>query len=119
MKEEETRREQREHLQESCPHTKVRSYACNTDGLRLVKVYRFIYDFGQNHCVPKVERKTISCKSEQNPNDLDGDGYDDVTGAPTQDTHHYNRWKYGSHQNSYDSSYERNKPFDNSQSYDH
>lgn len=47
LKEQEAERERREKLQESCPHTKVRSYACNADGLRLVKVYRFVYDFGQ------------------------------------------------------------------------
>lgn len=45
LKEAEAERERREKLQESCPHTKVRSYACNSDGLRLVKIYRFIYDF--------------------------------------------------------------------------
>lgn len=60
----------------------------------------------------------MSCKSEQtfNPNDLDGDGYDDVTGAPTHDNHHYNRWKYDSH---YDSPYDNYKPYDSAHSYDH
>lgn len=97
LKEQEAERERREKLQESCPHTKVRSYACNADGLRLVKIYRFQYDFGQNHCVPRVERKTLSCRSGVNPNDLDGDGLDDVTGMPTDNSHHYNRWKYDAH----------------------
>jgi hypothetical protein len=70
-------------MQDSCPHPKVRTYACNADGLRLVKVFRFHYDFDYNKCVPKVERKTASCRGGGNPNDLDGDGYDDVTGLPT------------------------------------
>lgn len=80
MKEAEAERERRERLQESCPHAKVRSYACNADGLRLVKVFRYIYDFDYNKCVPKVQRKTQSCKMDSNPYDLDGDGIDDVTG---------------------------------------
>lgn len=33
----------------------------------------------------------MSCRSN-NPRDLDGDGYDDVTGMPTSDE--YSRWKY-------------------------
>jgi hypothetical protein len=47
---------------------------------------------------------------------LDGDGLDDVTGMPTHDTHHYNRWKYDAH---YDTPYDHYKPYDNSHSFDH
>lgn len=112
MKEAEAERERRERLQESCPHSKVRSYACNADGLRLVKVFRYIYDFDYNKCVPKVQRKTQSCKMDSNPYDLDGDGIDDVTGYPVND---YNRWKF-------DTPYSGGKggrgyPYDNDQYY--
>lgn len=94
LKEQEAERERREKLQDSCPHTKVRSYACNADGLRLVKIFRFVYDFQYERCIPRVQRKTISCRSEiQDPNDLDGDGIDDVTGRPTD----YSRWKFDTH----------------------
>ena len=41
----EAERERRQKLQESCPQTKVRSYDCNSDGLRLIKIFRFYYDF--------------------------------------------------------------------------
>lgn len=79
-------------MQDSCPHAKVRSYACNADGLRLVKIFRYVYDFDYNKCVPRVQRKTQSCRGEH-PFDADGDGIDDVTGRPVND---YNRWKYDS-----------------------
>ena len=62
MKEAEAERERREKLQESCPQTKVRSYDCNSDGLRLVKIFRFVYDFEQERCLPKVQKKTMSCR---------------------------------------------------------
>jgi len=94
MKEEELERERRESLQDSCPHAKVRSFQCNSDGLRLVKIYKYHFDFEANRCVPRVLTKTVSCRSE-NPYDLDGDGYDDVTGYPTEGRgRDYNRWKY-------------------------
>lgn len=64
--------------------------------MRLVKIFRFVYDFQYERCIPRVQRKTISCRSAiQDPNDLDGDGYDDVTGMPT--TNDYSKWKYDSH----------------------
>lgn len=47
---------------------------------------------------------------------MDGDGLDDVTGMPTHDTHHYNRWKYDAN---YDTPYDHYKPYDNSHSFDH
>lgn len=41
--------------------------------------------------MPRVERKTVSCKSEVH--DMDGDGYDDQTGMPTG-YNDYSKWKY-------------------------
>lgn len=94
MKEEELERERHQQLLDSCPHAKVRSYQCNSDGLRLVKIYRWHYDFDANRCIPRVLKKTVSCRSE-NPYDIDGDGYDDVTGQPTEGRgSDYSRWKY-------------------------
>lgn len=118
MKEAEAERERREKLQESCPHSKVRTYACNSDGLRLVKVFRYVYDFDYNKCVPRVQRKTVSCRQhDTNPYDLDGDGLDDVTGQPVKDRGDYDRWKYDTHYDNYYNNHYRDHDHDHY--YDH
>lgn len=107
MKERELERERRQGLQDSCPEPKIRSYECNSDGLRLVKIFRFHYDFDQDKCVPRVQRKTVACGSFDHSGygggDMDGDGYDDVTGAST--TPEYSRWKFGGSSGGYGDSY--------------
>lgn len=91
LKEYEAEQERREKLQETCPHAKVRSYECNADGFRLVKIFRFLYDVQQERCVPKVQRKTISCRSAQ-PTDFDPEGLRDPFSF--QGPSDYSRWKY-------------------------
>lgn len=90
LKEYEAEQERREKLQETCPHAKVRSYECNADGFRMVKIFRFVYDYNQERCMPKVQRKTISCRSSQ-PTDFDTDGMRYPSDLPNSD---YSRWKY-------------------------
>ena len=50
----------------------------------------------------------MSCRSNVNPADLDGDGYDDVTGMPTHSTN-YDHWKYDTQ---YDTPYDGYKAYD-------
>lgn len=47
--------EKRERLLNSCPPSKVRTYACNEDGFRVVKYFNYEYDFKQGQCVESVK----------------------------------------------------------------
>lgn len=38
-------------LKDSCKPSKVRTYACDTDGMRVIKYFSYHYDFDQDQCV--------------------------------------------------------------------
>jgi hypothetical protein len=53
--------EKRERLLNSCPPSKVRTYACNEDGFRVVKYFNYEYDFKQGQCVESVKEQRSRC----------------------------------------------------------
>lgn len=113
LKEAEEERERRTKLRESCPTPRARTYACNADGLRLIKTYRYDYDFDYNRCVPRVSRRTASCRSEHLDldhhldhhdhdfqhltRDFDGESIDDLDGLPYSSSAYHSRRYGGSH----------------------
>ena len=57
----------KQEMMRSCPHGKVRSYACH-DGVRVLKQISYHYDFDEEKCVEKSKKKTISCYEEEERN---------------------------------------------------
>lgn len=50
-------------LQTSCKSNKVRTYACDEDGYRIVKYFSYKYDFKADQCVELVKKRTVKCES--------------------------------------------------------
>lgn len=50
-------------LKNSCQPSKVRTYACNDDGYRVIKYFDYVYDFEEDMCVEKVKKRTIKCSA--------------------------------------------------------
>jgi len=61
-------------LKNSCKPSKVRTYACNDDGYRVIKYFDYIYDFDDDMCVEKVKKRTIKCSAyEKEQHDVEED----------------------------------------------
>ena len=61
----------RNKLKDSCPANKVRTYACNEDGYRLVKQFTYQYDFEQEKCTEDVRKKEVDCTAHQKSRESD------------------------------------------------
>jgi hypothetical protein len=55
----------RRELMNSCPPSKVRTYACDSEGMRTIKYLSYEYDFDVKKCVEKERRKRTRCRGEQ------------------------------------------------------
>lgn len=46
---------------DSCKPSKVRTYACNEDGYRIIKYFNYEYDFGVGECQEHTRKKEVKC----------------------------------------------------------
>ena len=100
MREKMQERHRRE-LMNSCEPGRVRTYQCREDGTRVIKYFKYIYDFDEHKCVEKVHKKTAPCydseiRSSRNSHmdeiDEEMEEYDDYEGyMPKRNfmKHHY------------------------------
>ena len=51
----------RQELMESCDPNKVRTYACEDDGTRMIKYFSYVYDFEEGKCMEKIKKKSVEC----------------------------------------------------------
>lgn len=65
--------ERRRSLESQCKPKRVRKYACDEDGLRMVKTYYYKYDFEQDQCVEKIKKRQLRCSSNSSFRDDDDD----------------------------------------------
>jgi hypothetical protein len=49
-------------LMNSCPPDKVRTYACDSTGMRTIKYFSYQYDFNVKKCLEKERKKRVQCR---------------------------------------------------------
>jgi hypothetical protein len=69
----EKERERRIKLKNSCPANKVRTYACNEDGERIIKTFSYEYDFDEEKCVESVKKRAVKCSTRAKDDESDDD----------------------------------------------
>ena len=63
-------------LQNSCQPSKVRTYACNEDGYRIIKYFDYKFDFDEDMCVEKVKKRTVKCTASESRDDWEDEKRD-------------------------------------------
>lgn len=83
--------ERRHQLEQQCKPNRVRTYACDEDGFRVVKYYSYRYDFDQDQCVERVTRRSVRCE-RSHPRDAYVD--DDEGMSPSHSASRSHRGRY-------------------------